>query len=348
MRKKELPLLRGSERSDFKKCQWMWWYTWRMGYASAGLKANALWFGGGIHLALAGYYQPQGKGPMRGFKRGPDPVETWDKFIKNERPRFFRVDEPGEMEEKEWIQLEVLGRSMLEGYVDYYEGDPSWEFLAPEMPFAVLVPDAEGTPIADLRGTWDGAYRDHDNEAEVRLLETKSAAVISTRHLILDPQAGGYDLVADTMMHDLGIIPPSESVRYIVYNFLRKAIPKEDERPLNSEGLRLNKDGTVSKRQKLQADIYARHLVERSPAEKRSVLEGIVNEVKQMNLIREGVVGPTKNPGFLGDNCRGCALAEMCELHEQGGDYQEFADEFLIQRDPYADHRAGAKSSKFL
>lgn len=342
--KTELPLLRGSERGDFKTCQWQWWQAWRMGYRNPKPKTDALWFGGGIHLALAHYYQPQGKGPLRGFKRGPDPVETWQKFCKDERPRFFRKGEPGDLEEKEYIAYEDLGTAMLRGYVDHYDGDPAWEFLAPEMPFSVYVPDRDGNPLLNYVGTWDGAARDHSRDGEIILIETKTTKAISTRHLILDPQSGGYDLVADAMLHDKGLLGLEENVRYIIYNFLRKAMP--DTRPTNPEGYYVNKDGTVSKRQ--PPAYYLRYPVERSNAEKQSVLNGLVNESLQMQQIRDGVVEPTKNPGFLGENCRRCDFAEMCELHEQGGDYEEFAQNFLVQSDPYADHRPNAKSSKFL
>lgn len=345
---KSLPLLRGSERSTFKTCQQQWWWAWRMGYRDPQPRPNALWFGGGIHLALAHYYQPQGKSALRGFKRGPDPLETWAKFCKGERPRFFRRDTPGTVDESDFVNLIDLGQAMLGGYVDYYDGDPSWEFLAPEMPFSVYIPDYSGSPIVNFVGTWDGAYRDHNLEGEVRLLETKTTARVSTAHLNLDPQGLGYDLVADAELRSRGIIGQKESVRYIMYNFLRKAIPKQDDRPVNADGLRLNKDGSVSKRQKLQAEMYVRHPVERTNAEKRSTLAHIQNEFLQMQAIKDGTFEPTKNQGFLGENCKRCDFYEMCELHEQGADWQEFADNFLVQRDPYADHREGAKSSKFI
>ena len=346
--KKKLPLLRGSERDTFKTCQQMWWWAWRMGYRSPAEAPNALWFGAGIHLALAGYYQPQGKSPLRGFKRGPHPADTWEKYCKGERTRFFRIDAPGNVDEKRYVDLTAMGTGMLEGYIEEYGDDGDWEFLAPEMPFSVFIPDHDGNPMLNFVGTWDGAYRDHSNGGEVRLLETKTAAQISTVHLTLNGQAGGYDLVAEPALREMGLISDHETVRYIVYNFLRKAVRKEDERPVNAEGLRLNQNGTVSKRQKVQADLYMRYPLERGPAEKNSTLRHIQNEARQMQLIREGELEPTKNPGFLGDNCRRCDFFDMCEIHEQGGDWKEFADDFLIVKDPYADHRIDAKSSKFL
>lgn len=346
--RKKIPLLRGSERGDFKTCQWMWWQAWREGLRGQTDKPNALWFGAGIHLALAHYYEPQGRSALKGFKRGPHPAETWQQYIKDETPRFFRKDGPGEVDEKEYGDLKELGEGMLTGYIEHYGEDSHWEFLAPELPFSVYIPDRFGNPLLNFVGTWDGAARDHSRNGEVIIVETKTAARISTRHLTHDPQNLGYDLVAEPALKEMGLIGKNEQVRYVVYNFLRKSVQKTDDRPVNAEGLRLNKDGTVSKRQKLQADLFGRFPIERTPAEKQSTVEALINEAAQMQAIRDGLFEPTKNPGFLGENCARCDFDLMCQLHDQKQDWEEFRDNFLIRRDPYADHRPGAVSSKFL
>src|SRR5262249_1662461 len=157
-------------------------------YVSPQAKPDALWFGAGIHVALAHYYQPQGKGALRGFRRGPDPLETWAKYCKHERGRFFRANKAPAVDEQEWVDLVDLGQAMLTGYIEEYQGDSEWEFLAPEMPFKVGIPDFEEPEevMAWFVGTWDGAFRDHADNGECKILETKTASRISTIHLIME------------------------------------------------------------------------------------------------------------------------------------------------------------------
>src|SRR5882757_9431655 len=71
-------MIRTSERRDFKRCQQRWAWGWRQGLVPKGPPANALWFGIGIHLALAEWY----KGP--GLKRGRHPADTWGKYVNGE------------------------------------------------------------------------------------------------------------------------------------------------------------------------------------------------------------------------------------------------------------------------
>jgi hypothetical protein len=331
-----------SERQTFKECQQRWWWGWRMGYQHPTARPNALWFGSGIHLALAHYYQPQGKSKLRGFKRGPHPAEVWEKYAAEEYGRFFKVGKPSEIPEEEFVDLRELGTIMLEGYVDHYKGDENWEFLAPEQAFSVVLQDENFRDVVNHVGTVDGALRDHA-DGRAKILETKTAAAISLKHLLLDDQAGDYWMVSDTFMQALGFLRPGEHISDIVFNFLRKAKP--DGRATDAEGYALNLDGKRSKRQ--PKPLFVREPVTRTPAELLSVKQHILDEVAQMADIVSGRHNPTKNPGYNARNCMGCPFIEMCELHEQGGDWEEYAEMVYIQRDPYADHRVGAKSSKF-
>jgi len=52
-----VPILRTSERRSFKRCPQQWAWAWRQGLRPNGFTANALWFGSGIHLALAERYE---------------------------------------------------------------------------------------------------------------------------------------------------------------------------------------------------------------------------------------------------------------------------------------------------
>ena len=62
-----------------------------------------------------------------------------------------------------------------------------------------------------------------------------------------------------------------------------------------------------------------------------------------MDAIRSGGLPLTKAPG---DHCGWCDFKELCDVDEQGGDVENYARAAFRQRDPYADHRAGAANSK--
>ena len=110
-------MLRTSERRDFLRCQQRWWWAWREGLREKGTEADALWFGTGIHYALAQWYC----GP--GAKRGPHPAETWVKWADEDLRSIRTVEGDGEELEATWIDAKELGRVMMEEYVKRYGRD---------------------------------------------------------------------------------------------------------------------------------------------------------------------------------------------------------------------------------
>ena len=223
-----VPILRNSERSTFKRCPQRWWWSWRNGYRPMR-DANPLWFGQGIHLALAEWYQ-------EGSKRGPHPVETWEKFVADEE-RFIPVDY--EEDEYKLIEAKALGATMLNGYLEQYGRDDDWDVIATERTFKMPIKTQDGkAKLVDFVGTMDGVYRDLSN-GEVWLMEHKTAKAIFLNHLPLDDQAGAYFMVATQALRSQGLIGKNEELQGIMYNFLRKGLP--DVRPKNAEGLATNK-----------------------------------------------------------------------------------------------------------
>src|SRR5690349_22689846 len=71
-------IIRNSERNTLKRCPQRWWWAWRQGLRPIGEISDALWFGTGVHLALAEWYC----GP--GLKRGRHPAETFDEWSAGE------------------------------------------------------------------------------------------------------------------------------------------------------------------------------------------------------------------------------------------------------------------------
>ena len=66
----DLPTLRTSERSTFKRCPWRWLQEYRFGFKPRFVEADAAWFGIGVHEALAQWY-------LKGKRRGPHPADTF-------------------------------------------------------------------------------------------------------------------------------------------------------------------------------------------------------------------------------------------------------------------------------
>jgi hypothetical protein len=236
-------ILRTSERRSFKRCPARWWWAYREGLKPRGMEKTPLWFGTGVHLALAEWYLP-------GTKRGPHPSETFAKFA-GDALTSIKVADATEEQVAEYVDGKELGVKMLEGYVQLYGTDPQWSFISSEQSFQLNVPwpkaeeerqavcvVEDGEVLLIYAGTFDGVYRDLAT-GRLELLETKTAKAIQTSHLPLDDQAGSYWAVATHTLVSQGLIKPDEKISGINYNFLRKALP--DERPKDAEGYFTNK-----------------------------------------------------------------------------------------------------------
>jgi hypothetical protein len=321
-----LPILRTSERSTFKRCAFRWYLEYRMGYRQRSPQADALWFGIGIHESLAPWYR-------MGKRRGPHPADTWENWV-GEEINFARTYLDETFDEPVWVDAKELGIAMLEAYIDEYGRDTQWDIIAIEQPFRVRIM-RQGKPVAYFASRWDGVLRNQE-DGLIYLLENKTAAQIVTAYLELDDQGGSYWAVASQLLRASGVLKPGESIAGIIYNFLRKTIP--DDRPVNEEGQFLNKDNSVSKRQPPQA--FVRMIVERSPKEQATQLARIADEVTVMNAAKEGIIPITKTPT---KDCPRCPFWIPCTLHERGSDnYKTVLKNNYKQSDPYVDTRKSA------
>lgn len=362
----KLPIIRTSERRDFLWCQWRWYQTWRMGRRLDGLPPVALWFGGLVHEALAAYYIP-------GLKRGPHPAETFAELAGDEQTWMKIADTSGDgaysMTEEQLVDARALGITMLEGYVRHWsEEDEAWEIVRAERSFQLLVPGLWETskPMGIFAGTYDLVKRSRRN-GKYWLGEHKTAKAIQTGHLPLDPQAGGYLLVATRDLRHAGLISRTSRIEGVEYNFLRKALP--DGRPRNEAGLATNKPtkahyvamlgggaglrnmkldeleamaeaegirvlGEVSRNQ--PRPLFEREMVFRGPKEHARQLRRMQLELSAMDPIRRGETEPLKNPNR---DCPWCPHFGLCQLDEQGGDTESYIDAAYLVKDPYADHR---------
>ncbi len=376
----DLPLLRQSERTCFRRCPQQWWWSYREGLVPRRVNSGAAWFGTGIHLALAEWYIP-------GKKRGRDPLETWAEYTKDSyeaikvQPDF--VDE----DFANWEDAKVLGQEMLEMYMEKYGEDSEWEVIAVEWRFAVTIPDPNNPKkaIAVDVGTFDLVIR-HRVTGKIWLVDHKTCKAFEFKHLTIDDQGGSYCALATFALREAGLIGPKEAVSGIIYNFLRKQ--RRDTRPENELGQKLNKPekkhyaaalaknpdpadpaqadekfwmkhtlakleltaeaqglvvgGEVSKVQ--PKPIFYRHEVTRTLRERNKQIKRIGTEVSIMNKFRNGELPLYKNP--TKDCAWQCDYFDLCELDETDGDMEDMKDMMFTVRDPYHDHREGAFNSK--
>ena len=236
------PMLRQSERGSFNRCKQRWWWDWREGLVPRSADLGPLWFGTGIHVALAAWYC----GP--GIKRGPEPGETWERYVADSVAYVKDMRPIGDDERvAKYVDAAALGVIMLEGYRARYGRDEHMHVIAPELTGSTEIPWPKGQNLYDveegdvmsvLAWTTDLVYRDLRNDW-LAVEEHKTAKQISTRHLALDNQGGTYWAMATRSLRAKGLIKPKEVLRGIEYNFLRKSVP--DDRPRDAEGYYVNK-----------------------------------------------------------------------------------------------------------
>jgi hypothetical protein len=321
-------IVRTSERTALHRCPQKWWWAWRNGLVPKEIN-NKLWFGAGIHVALAEWYQA-------GSKRGTDPAETWMRFVGREET-FIR-NSNGLIDQEKWVNARDMGVAMLDSYREEYGDDEEWDVIATEQQFQALIKADFGRRIV-YAGTFDGVYRDTAT-GKLWLMEHKTALQLpNIGYLELDTQASSYFMVAENILKFQGIMKPNEKLEGITYNFLRKAMP--DDRLRNERGQYLNKDGSISKVQGTAR--FMRHPVWRNDRQRQMTKNEIVNDVKLMLAYRNGELGITKTA--MQDCSWDCDFFAMCQLHGSGDDWQEYRDAMYNKRDPYSDHRIAMKEA---
>ena len=318
-----LPILTTSARKSLKRCpqQWVWRYEDGLVPRGDDGTADALWFGIGVHLALAEWYK-------KGKRRGQHPADTFEDWASDEI-RYVKANREDWDDVPKYEDALELGIAMLEQYIDKWGQDEQWNIIHIEHPFKVRI-TRKGTPLAIFQSTFDGVERD-EVDGGIYLLEHKTATTISLAYLELDDQAGAYWAVASDVLRSEGILKEREKIKGIQYNFLRKAMP--DERPQNADGLYLNLNGTVSKKQPRPYFVRPEPIM-RSVGERFAQMERIADEAAVMEGIRSGAIPVLKNTTW---ECPRCEFFTMCTLHERGSNsWQELKRDSYDVVDPYA------------
>jgi PD-(D/E)XK nuclease superfamily len=317
----ELRAIRAHERMDYKRCQKKWYWNWRLGLAPINKGPGALDLGTWVHLAFQSWYQD-------GSVRNAGLVEAFNLFADMHIQAYNRRTPKWHIERAE--ELAALGATMMEGYVKHYGDDPDVAYvIGTEIPLRFSFGQAEHGLKPDM------VYV--DREGLVWLMEHKTATTISTDHLTIDDQARPYGAMAERALRKLGLIKPRQRFAGIMYNFLRKAIP--DERETNEKGERLNKNGTVSKRQ--SPPNFVRHPVTMTSRAKAIALRRVHAETLKVARTTRGLKSGTIHPDSLfktptKDCPKYCNFFKICELEEQGGDIRDMQQMMFVRRDPYA------------
>ncbi len=330
----ELPIIRTSERNSFNNCWQQWWWSYREGLLMQGPPALHFWFGILIHEALASHYQ-------RGLTRGKGKhglVQVFRRLVDNE----LHMLKTWEGDSVEYVDAATLGEEMLTNYLDEFGRDDHMDILSTEKIRFVTIYDHDNQPVATYAYTMDGVYRDRSDHDKIKLLEHKTAAMFNFGHLPLDPQARSYVAFETLNLREEGLLKPDEHIQEITFNFLRKAKKKIDDRPTNKEGLRLNQNGTISKQQKVQEPLFARVPVSVSRESRARVVDTIILEAQDMLRLRRDPYLVRKMPKQGPMGCVSCQFKDMCELHEEGGDWQDLRDWKFQVQDPYKVYRKAA------
>jgi len=324
-------MLRTSERTTLKKCEWLWDRTYNDRLKPYS-DAPALRFGSLVHRALAAWYVP-------GVKRGTHPAVAFEEEYEkdqreNEEIFGLRVGN-GDVDEK-WENARELGIAMMNNYVDEYGNDDRWEVLATEMPFKVLI-SRDGKPWFYYTGIIDGLWR-HRSDKKIWIPDHKTTSGIGGKnwsHLVLDDQAGSYWSFGVDYLRAKKLLGPRQRLAGMLYNIMRKAMP--DERAskfVNGKRLYLNKDGSIS--QKQPSPYFKRMPIFRDEHDRGEAMARAEVDFARIEMFKSGELPMTKNPGMF--TCPMCSMRDACELHETGNDYLGFLKQTTQQWAPYSEH----------
>jgi hypothetical protein len=351
-----------------------WYHHWVRGLGTGHVPTWS-WFGTAIHKALEVRY------PV-GTKRGSlaDVLAAFEDACAGEQRRIW--EQGGELDDEEWHDGVLLGNAMLKGYVKKYGEDRRWQVIHSEQPFQIDVRHpVTGRLIAVYCGTWDLFVWDREDKV-YRLVDHKTRAQFKQdwSFFELNDQGGSYLWVAPEVLRHMGLLGPKEHIDGIVFNMLRKAMPQ----PVAEDGIRYNKpqkkhyqaalsdprfqydQEMVAKAslaqlaamaQKVGLDVkgdpravqptplFRRYTTHRGIEQRVNQGRKVLAEATHMDLVRRGRLPLLKHPT---EDCVRCPLFDFCQLDElDPAEAEGYARTMLVQRDPYADHRAAMQEGGF-
>lgn len=321
-------LIRNSEISTYKECRLKWWWSYVKQRESIE-ERGPLALGSLVHAALERWYVV---GKKRAGKHLHDHVAAAYAELFDGSDTIYHNPVPGSNGDP--IAIDELAVEMLKNYQDEWGKDDHIEVIAPEMTFAVTVLDAKNRDCGTAVGTIDLTVFDH-NIKRFGFMEHKTGATLqpfgAPEHM--DEQNGMYWTYGPIYLEHLGIVNDQSQITFLQYNRMAKNI-STDDRPVNEDGLSLNRDGSISKQQPQQK--FLRSNVYRTVDQRRALDKRFAQVAKEMQLARERKLPIYKSPGR---QCSYCQFRDACEVHEAAEDYQSVLQSTTRKWDPYVDHR---------
>ncbi|MBK8246337.1 MAG: hypothetical protein IPK85_02855, partial [Gemmatimonadetes bacterium] len=230
-------------------------------------RPRSAWFSTGGTLA-ATYY---GKGKRRYPKKARQVLTD---YFDSELEQIKTIDGEGAIK---YVEAKTLALNMWDNYIATYGADDHMYIIAVERSGRSRYSTPQATQERSVR-SMDGVYRDERDHNKIKLLEHKTATIIQLAWLALDDQAGSYLAFMTEVLRFEGTLGPDESIQDVTYNIARKEVVKKDDRPRNADGLALNKDGSISKNQNVQAPLLVRQDIPRSAESRNRLIERVAIE----------------------------------------------------------------------
>lgn len=328
---RNLPVVRSSERKDYKRCVKKWYWAWRRGLVPRNKPFDALDLGTWFHAGFAQWYSKRGK------QRNGHLVDWFTYYAEGYIRQAIEDGKPDYLIDGGW-ELFSLGKAMAESYEDNYGSDPEIYVIQAELPleftFSSELISGNWQPTAIHKFKPDLVFMDRDGA--IWLMEHKTAASIKTGHLVIDDQARPYVAMAEPALRKLGIVSRQHPFRGILYNFVRKALV--DQRDRNADGLYLNKDGKVSAKQ--PPPYFLRKPIKVSRKARAITLVRVQLETVEITQlaqqIRDKKIDPrglSKTPHSSCENF--CPFFNMCVAEEEGANISFMEKTLFRRRNPY-------------
>lgn len=363
-------MVRNSGRGDFTQCRWKYEraYVDRIRPNDSG-GMNALVFGDICHRGLSGFYVPERS--FKKVKRGVHPAVTVERiFEKLEEEHRFNRMRLLDTSDTSFHEHKELGISMMNNYVETYGDDDKYMVVYPEMPFQHDVFDG-GKYVFTMVGTTDCLVRERST-GKFGLLEHKTAATISTGHLVLDEQANTYWTVLPMWLRENEILKEDQDLEFMDYNFLLKKVhdidgPRNDQgqylksptiakmaSELNRLGVEYSKSGM--KKEDYQelctaegidweqlgdpsatqpTELFHRERVLRTPIQREKAFTRLLQQVREMKRLHAGSLPAYKEPA---KHCTWCQYKDLCEIDEYGSETEDLVQYGFHHWNPFADH----------
>jgi hypothetical protein len=339
-----------SDRTNFKRCRQRWDFSSNIrGNLEPKKPITPLWFGTGIHEALAAYYDPT-TGEIEYFRNGQgiltksegrDPdygIFVFENFVGS---WLTSLGEPGE-DQILWAKENLeLGLGMLDNYFKWAPKNDDFEVIWVEREYKVGIP---GLPGVSYSFRCDGLIK---TKHHTWLLEHKTTAQFpdQTEWLMMDDQCGSY-------LWGLSQLDPPIFAEGVVYNELKKKTP-QPLRPLLAGGYSINRSQdtsfdialtTLRNEYKPIPKKYWDFLdflkykpdnfIKRTPVRRNRREIELLGE-----MLRYEVLDMVNNPAIYRSpsrvNCSSCPFVAPCILRWEGGDVQSILGYEFKERESY-------------